>query len=274
MARTSLPRTAATLAAAALSVPFLMGAGNGGGGCGAIWNQDASPEIAGTWAVAYDDSLAIEITLGGAVYTAETGVDGGTIEIEHEGQPLTFELDCDDENILCPSEAWPAELDFEQRNAQYPHQFHALLPTQVCDGELVDPEPAECGEDTANPDCEQVCDGEMVPSTSDRFGWVADDGSGMSLVLGAGYADNGINCALLGLSAATADLVTSGSAQTEDWIVDAMELGEVTVAYTGGCLWADDVDGDEDLEAVVLGASISITTGFDAARVEAPAEGV
>ncbi|GEM_PF-981325 len=272
MAPTSLSRTAATLAAAALAAPFLLGAGDGGGSCGAVWNRDAAPDIEGTWAVAYDDSLAIEITLGGATYTAETGVNGGTIEIEHEGEPLTFELDCEDENILCPSEAWPAELDFEHRNAEYPHQFHALLPTQVCDGELVDPEPAECGEDTANPECEQVCDGEMVAATEDRFGWISDDGTGMSLLLGAGYADNGINCALLGLSAATAELETSGSAAEEAWTVDAMNLGEVTVAYTGGCLWADDVDGDDELEAVVLGASISITTGFDATRVVVPEE--
>lgn len=267
MTRTHLP----SLALATLSLPLLLGMGNGGGGCGAIWSQDASPDIAGTWAVTYDDVLDVEITLGGAVYTAELGLEGGTVEIDHDGQPLTFELDCADEAIVCPSEAWPAELDFEHRSADYPHQFHALLPTLECDGELLEPEPELCGEGTDNPDCDPVCDGSMVPATQDLFGWVSEQGDGMSLLLGAGYATNGVNCALLGLSAATADLVTSGSTQTEDWTVDAMHFGEVAVGYSGGCLWADDVDGDEELEAVVLGASISITTGFDAVRLDADA---
>ena len=93
---------------AVLSTGVLMGAGGddeGGRGCASLWSKSEAPDMTGTYAIDYDDSLAVEIAIGGAVYTAEIGIQGGVIEIEHEGQPLTFELDCAREEIVCPSEA-------------------------------------------------------------------------------------------------------------------------------------------------------------------------
>jgi hypothetical protein len=128
--------------------------------------------------------------------------------------------------------------------------------------------PEECGEHTLNPECEDVCDGEMVADTEDRFGLISEDGSEMSVLLGAGVASNGVNCALLGVSLASADLVSAGTAEGGDWLGTHLAEGEVTVGYAGGCLWADDVDGDDDYEAVVLEASIVFSTPFTGLRLE------
>src|SRR6185503_20427874 len=78
--------------------PTLMAAkGKGCGGDGdspAIFSKTPAPDMTGSWDVTYDDTIDVEITIGGAVYTAEIGVAGGTVTIDHDGQPITFELDC------------------------------------------------------------------------------------------------------------------------------------------------------------------------------------
>jgi hypothetical protein len=86
------------------------------------------------------------------------------------------------------------------------------------------------------------------------------------VLLGAGVATNGVNCALLGVSAAGADLVNVGTPMEEDWESTAMEGGVVTVAYAGGCLWAGDPDDDGTVEAIVIGAGVKFTTGFTAVK--------
>jgi hypothetical protein len=236
--------------------------------CGAYSSEDPAPDVEGTWEITYGDTLDVVVQLGGAVYTAELGWNGGSITIDHEGEPYTFDLDCEDENIVCPSEVWPEQVDFEQREAEYPHRVWMPLPVQTCDGEMVPAVPEECGEHTLNPECEDVCDGEMVADTEDRFGLISEDGSEMSVLLGAGVASNGVNCALLGVSLASADLVSAGTAEGGDWLGTHLAEGEVTVGYAGGCLWADDVDGDDDYEAVVLEASIVFSTPFTGLRLE------
>ena len=236
--------------------------------CGAYGSEDPAPDVEGSWEITYNDTLAVEVQLGGAVYAAELGWEGGTVTIDHEGEPFTFELDCADEDIVCPTEVWPETVDFEQREVEYPHRVWMPLPTQACDGAMVPAVPEECGEETLNPDCDDVCDGEMVAETEDRFGLISEDGSEMSVLLGAGVASNGVNCALLGVSLASADLVSTGTSEGGDWYGTHLVDGEVAVGYAGGCLWADDVDGDEELEAVVLEASVVFTTGFSGLRLE------
>ena len=245
-------------------VPFLFGFGSCGG---VLTSATPTPDMNGTWAVEYGDSLEVEITIGGALYTSELGLQGGTIDIEHDGQPLSFDLNCEDEDIICPSEVWPAEVDLEQREPQYPHRVWMSVPRQECDAELVPADPAECGEDTNNPDCADVCEGEMVTVQDEAFGLINEEGTEMAVLLGASGATNGVNCALLGVSIAAADIVATGSEETADWTGTDLTPGEVVVGYAGGCLWADDVDGDSELEAVVLEASIVFSTDFEATRV-------
>ena len=45
-----------------------------------------------------------------------------------------------------------------------------------------------------------------------------------------------------------------------------MSDGQVKTAYAGGCLWAGDVDKDGKIEALVVAASVEISTGFTAVK--------
>jgi hypothetical protein len=244
-------------------LPALLG---GKGGCGAVNSRSAAPDVGGEWAITYDDRLGIEVTIGGAVYTAELGAAGGSFTVDHMGRPITFQLDCARPEVVCPSEAWPATVTASMREPRFPHRMWVTLPRQECTGTLVTPAPAECGDGTLNPDCEQVCDGEVRTVTRDVFGVIAEDGASFELLLGAGVATNGINCALLGISVASADLVSTGTAESGNWRAVQMTNGEVATGYAGGCLWAGDPDMDADLEALVIGASVKFTTGFTGRR--------
>ena len=252
-----------------VALGVMMGAGGdeeGGRGCASLFSKSDAPDMAGTYDVDYDDMLEVEIAIGGAVYTAEVGVQGGVVEIEHNGQPFSFDLDCGKEEVVCPSEVWPAKVDAEQRDPNFPHQVHLLLPVQQCSGELRAPDATECGEGTENPDCAEVCDGEMETVEKPVLGSISEDGDAFDILLSAGIATNGINCGLLGVSIAKADLATTET--EEEWTVDALENGEVITGYSGACLWVDDVDMDGDAEAAALGATLRFTTGFTAMRAE------
>jgi hypothetical protein len=257
-------RTTSILASLTMCVlPLLTGAQ--GDGCAAS-SRSPAPDVTGWWDVTYDDVLDVEITVGGAVYTAQTGPQGGSITITHEGRPLTFDLDCARPEILCPSEAWPSSVLAEQRDVGFEHRMYVTLPVQTCSGELVSPPAGSCGAGTNNPDCDQVCNGEISTRNEERFGVIGENGNTFRLYLGAGIATNGINCALVGWSVADADLENIGGASTGDWESIAMNAGIVTVGYSGGCLWAGDPNMDGELEALVLGATVKFTTGFTADR--------
>lgn len=246
-----------------LSLPLLGGAR--GDGC-AVNSRSPAPEVTGWWDVTYDDTLGVELTIGGAVYTRELGPAGGVIEVTHEGRPLRFELDCSRPEVLCPSEAWPSAVLAEQRDVEFEHRMYVTLPTQRCTGARVAPAPGTCGAGTPNPDCDDVCTGEVITESRETFGVIGEDGDTFRLYLGAGVASNGWNCAALAWSVADATLVTTGTADDGDWTATAMDGGLVTIGYAGGCLWAGDPNLDGELEALVTAASIKFTTGFVADR--------
>jgi hypothetical protein len=213
------------------------------------------------------DRITVEVRIGGAVYEADLPASGGSFGIVHDGRALDFELDCGRPEVVCPSEAWPETVAIEQRNADLEHQMIVTLPTQTCSVPLRAPSDEECGAGTLNPDCESVCDGEVGVIESERFGVIGESGETFRLYLGAGLATNGFNCALLAVSLADAELENQGSAEGGDWTANAMHSGLVTVAYAGGCLWAGDPDMDQELEALLLGASVSFQTGFTGERL-------
>jgi len=252
-------RVLGIVVAVCASAPLMMGAG--GGGCTANSRSEA-PDVSGTWDMTYDDSLSVRITIGGAVYDEVLGATGGMVTIDHMGQPLQFNVDCASPAIVCPSEQWPATVTATQRNATFPHRMWVTLPGQECTGTLVDPDPAECGAGTLNPDCEQVCDGDLAATSRDVFGVINEPGDHFDLLLGAGVATNGLNCALLGVSSANADLTTTGTAADGDWTATTMDSSEVVVAYAGGCLWVADPAMTGDLRAAVINASLELHTGF------------
>jgi len=245
-----------------LGLPLLQGAQ--GDGC-AAGSTSPAPDVTGWWDITYDDAIGVEVKLGGAVYDATLGPQGGAFTINYQGKPITFDLDCSRPEVLCPSEAWPTQVYVDQRNVQRQHQMVVTLPQQSCQGTLSEPAPGTCGTGTDNPDCDPVCDGTVAVESAETFGVIGEDGQSFRLYLGGGIATNGINCAMRGISVADADLVTSGSPGNA-WRADEMDAGLVTVGYAGACLWAGDPNGDGQLDAVVAGASVTFTTGFTGAR--------
>lgn len=248
----------AVLAFAAL--PLLGGAK--GDGC-AAGSDSPAPDVRGTWDLEYDDTIGVEVKLGGAVYRADLGPNGGAFAITHQGRSYPFNLDCARPEVLCPSEAWPRQAVIEQRNVGKQHQMVVTLPSQTCMGALVKPEPGTCGNGTGNPSCDLVCNGEVQLGSRETFGVIGESGETFRLYLGGGIATNGINCALLGWSVADAELTSTGSAASGDWEAQSMDAGLVTVGYAGGCLWAGPEAGRD---AVVLGAEVKFTTGFTGAK--------
>ena len=242
-----------------VTLPFTMAAK--GDGC-AVNSRSPAPDLTGAWNIEYDDRISVEVVIGGAVYEADLPANGGVFEIVHDGRPLSFDLDCGRPEIVCPSEAWPHTVDIEQREEKFEHRMIVTLPMQTCSTPLRAPAEGECGPGTLNPDCDSVCDGEVNVVERETFGVIGEDGSSFRLYLGAGIATNGFNCALLGVSLADADLENEGSSADGDWNAVAMQNGLVTVAYTGGCLWAGDPDMDQELEALLIGASVTFRTGF------------
>ena len=263
-------RRIVTLAALALVPILAMGAdGERASGCDTLKDDPTIPDTTGTWDIQYDDTLTVELAIGGATYVSTVGAGGGVIVFDDvNGQPLTFDLDCAREDVLCPTEVWPQTVTISQE----PDGFDALvkvdLPSQTCDGEMVEAPADRCGEGTHNPACEDVCDGEMVTVVAETLGVVNSTGPKISVFLGAGAASNGINCALLGLSVAEASISTTGSAGHDTLTATSFDNGEVKTGYAGGCLWADDLDDDGELEALVLGASIVFKTGFTGTRAD------
>jgi hypothetical protein len=241
---------------ALLGLPFAMGAQ--GDGC-AAGSKSPAPDVRGTWDVTYDDTIGVEVKIGGAVYTAELGAAGGAVTINHQGKPYTFDLDCSRPDIVCPSEAWPGRVLVEQRDVDHQHQMIVNLPSAQCSGALTKPAPGMCGTGTNNPNCDLVCGGNVTVKTAEAFGVIGEAGESFRLFLGGGIVTNGLNCAMLGYSVADADLVTTG-AKGDDWEATAMRAGLVTIGYAGACVFAGTHNGETD--AVLVGAEVKFTTGF------------
>lgn len=239
-----------------LGLPLVMGAQ--GDGC-AAGSTSPAPDVRGTWDVSYDDTIGVEVKIGGAVYSSQLGAGGGSFTIDHGGQPYTFDLDCSRPDIVCPSEAWPGKVVVEQRDVQHQHQMLVDLPQAKCSGSLSEPAPGTCGAGTSNPNCDLVCDGDVTVQTAQAFGVIGESGDSFRLYLGAGIVTNGINCAMLGYSVADADLVTTGQSGGS-WEATAMNAGLVTIGYAGACIFAGTMDSTT--QAALVGAEVKFTTGF------------
>ena len=237
-------------------LPFVMGAQ--GDGC-AAGSTSPAPDVRGTWGITYDDTIGVEVKIGGAVYNAELGAAGGSFTINHNGQPYTFNLDCSRPEIVCPSEAWPHAVVVEQRDVQHQHQMVVNLPQASCSGSLSEPAPGTCGAGTNNPNCDLVCDAGVTVKTAQAVGVIGEAGDSFRLYLGGGIVTNGINCAMLGYSVADAGLTTTGT-KGQDWQATDMTGGLVTIGYAGGGLFAGQIDDTN--RAAVVGAEVKFTTGF------------
>lgn len=77
-----------------------------------------APSFTGTWDVAFEDALRVELQIGER--TLATRLDGthGLLEFRDAGNELAFELDCAAPELVCPSEVWPAELTLDSAPGQ------------------------------------------------------------------------------------------------------------------------------------------------------------
>ena len=242
-------------------LPFLMGANGSAGGCGGSFSSTTpAPNVSGNWAITYGNTMEIDVTVSGTVYHQSLPATGGSFSFTHQGAPYSFNVDCSRPEVVCPSEVWPSSVAIDQRDQTYQHRMWAKIPTQTCSGTTTTPKAAECGAGTTNPDCKPVCNGTVTTSTSDAFGLITEAGDHFDLLLGGGFATNGVNCALLDLSTAAAGLETAkfGTA----WTASAMTNGTIKTGFAGGCLWVGAVDAQGKPTAAVMGASVVITTTF------------
>lgn len=251
------------LLACGSSLPFLIGAD---GGCGAFTSTTPAPDVTGKWAITYGNTLAVKVTIGGSVYSQNLSASGGNFSITHQGKPYSFNLDCARPEVVCPSEVWPTTVDIDQRDAMYKHRMWVKIPTQQCSGMTMAPQASQCGSGTPNPECKPVCSGAVTTTTADAFGLISETGDRFDLLLGGGFASNGVNCALLGISGASATLLSTGKGV--DWQGTQMTNGSVKTGFAGGCLWVGAVDPlTGKPEALVLGASLEISTPFTGKRL-------
>lgn len=256
----------------------------GPGQCVALerwFSTNPAPDVAGEWDVTYDDSISVEIDIGGALHTGTISGESGTISFNHDGTDVTLDLDCSRSWIVCPSEVFAPSVTLEQRQFQdHPHQVHMQVNTTECVGEprLPDETAGECDSTDENRPCDvHVCD-EVVETTSTTVGTISDPGDtsqlhppfDIRLFLGGGFAVPTPNCVLASISWAEADLEYTGwyNVDATEPTMDAtgMTSGEITTAYGGACFWFESTEYTEDVKAVLLGATITLRTGFTAQR--------
>ncbi|MEZ4287654.1 MAG: hypothetical protein R3A47_05820 [Polyangiales bacterium] len=230
-------------------------------GCGTAFSVSPAPNMSGNWDVAYQDTMQVEVTIGGATEKFENVAStGGTVTL---GNGTDIPIDCARADIFCPSEILPPNVSIRQNDPSFPHRVWLQVPTSTCSGQMVaatmtnDPnDPHSCGPATTNPDCDSICDGEIQQKTEERFGLIDDWGNNFGLLLGAASTSDGSNCALLGISTLEGKLTNSGSAATQNWTTNQITDGKISVGYAGACV----------VSTLGIGASIKMTIPYTAAR--------
>lgn len=223
--------------------PFLMAPSCGGGG-----STENVPDVGGTWSLTFADDLSVEVDIGGEVYNPSLGGGADTVTVTHDGMPVSYSVDCSRDLIVCPSELLPSTITLVQPRSD-PRSIQLQVTESQCRG----------GEVT-----EGMCTGTLIESTTTRNGVISEDGRSFTIVLGGGAAVAG-SCALLTISLAEGDFVTSGSPGMLN--ADSIMNGTLTTAFGGGCLVVGMADLDPALEAAAVGASIQLTSSFTATHV-------
>jgi hypothetical protein len=104
----------------------------GADGCRAVSSTTPAPDLAGAWAVTYASTFDVEVTIGGAHYTATVPETGGMVHVDHAGGGFDFQIDCARPEVVCPSEVWPERVTIDQRDATYEHRMWVTIPSQTC----------------------------------------------------------------------------------------------------------------------------------------------
>lgn len=246
------------------------------------FSTNPAPDVRGDWEVTYDNSISVEVDIGGQLYSGSITGDSGVLTFTHNGQDVTLNLDCSRAWVVCPSEIFASRVTLEQRNFQdRPHQVHMTVNSTECLGStrLPDEADGECDSSDPKRPCDvEICDnvGEASKTT---IGTISDPGSttqrhppfDIELLLGGDFAVPTPNCVLLSWSVATADLQYTGNYDVDDTepTMDAhgFTSGEITTGYGGACFWFEETGYSEDLKAALLAATIRFRTGFTAQKL-------
>lgn len=228
------------------AAPLLLGAR---GGCGGGGDPSDIPDMGGTWSLTFNDDLSVEVDIGGTVYNPTLAAGSSQVTLTHDGMPVSYSVDCSRELIACPSELLPPSVQITQDRTN-PRQVSLEITESECrGGEIV----------------EGTCTGTVITSTTTRNGTIAADGSGFTIVLGGGAVVAG-SCALLTISVANGDLVSSGSAADGTLTADEIVNGELVTAFGGGCLLVGMGDLDPTLEVAAAGATVQLRSTYTATR--------
>ncbi|MFH1435271.1 MAG: hypothetical protein ABIJ56_06110 [Pseudomonadota bacterium] len=274
-----MKKKTAIIMAAAVMATLSIGARKCGEGINNWFSENPAPDVTGDWNVTYDDEISVEIDIGGEVYSDVIGAEGGTITFTHDGNEVSLDLDCSKDWIQCPSEVYADQVTLEQRRFQEkPHQVHMTITEIGCATELREPVEAdgECDSDDPKRPCDiMICD-EPAEETKTTIGDISDPGNttddhpafDIRLLLGGGIAVPTANCILVAGSEATADIAYTGSydvnATEAEMTATKLENGEIRTTYAGACFWFEEVEYSEELQAALLGASITFKTGYTA----------
>ena len=244
-----------------------------------FFSGNPAPDVSGDWSVNYDNEIFVEIDVGGQVYTGSVFGTGGTVDFTHEGENFVFDLDCEQPEVLCPTEIFPDTITLDQRRFENrPHQVHMTINETYCSGEMVDLDESagECGGNTGISCDEQVCDGLMAERTSAKLGSISDPSAetgdtpdySIAISLGgviSGFATMHGVCLGLAASEAEAQLSYNGTYDPESNNMEGTQLdGEVVVVFAGTCL----VGGTQAGNAVLAAAGVKVTiyTPFNATK--------
>lgn len=225
------------LAAAPLLVAILA-CGGGTGGPADTSSTSGEQDVRGVYAVEWSDQLTIRLDIGGAVQEVTAGPDEVVTFNAPDGSPLEIDLAayCADPGVVCPSEAWPANVAIDQDSPEVTSDLHTLrawdadAPGSVVSG--------------------------AVDHRSDQLLFGLDGASG-----GAS------NCAALAISLAggtfaypgvdTADTAESAGVTNGAGGPDGIVDGGVAIGWAGVCAWS----------GLAVAATLSIETPYEATRV-------
>lgn len=247
-----------------------------------FFSGDPAPDLRGEWAVTYDDTLNVEINVGGQVYSGSVMGTAGSFEFTHEGETYTFELDCAEPALICPSEVFAETVTLEQRRFEdAPHQVHMPAAETRCVGRSRAPDEAagECGGETDIPCDVEICEGTVTETESVSLGSISEPDAvvgdtppyTISLALGGlitAFATSYGVCIGMAGSHAEADIEYDGTYDTETngMIATRLANGEVVMTLGGACLVAGAGGGAAGV--ALAGAEIQIWTGFEATPVD------
>ena len=68
------------------------------------------PDFSGTWDVAFEDAVQVELRVGDRTLHGRVDGERGTVEFASATGTLALDIDCSSADLVCPTEVFPSEL--------------------------------------------------------------------------------------------------------------------------------------------------------------------